>query len=99
MQQKIERLEIVLLIQTKAAGEESDGGEQQDVFSPLRPDAISGCVTAGGCSAQVAQMPQTHTHTRLINHKLFPTQRFQNTPDTCTYCVPIEKKNLNNEIC
>lgn len=40
--------------------EERDGGEQRDVFPPLRPDAISGCVAAGGCRAQVAQMPQTH---------------------------------------
>lgn len=46
----------------KREGEEKDGSEQH-VSSPLRPDAISGCVTAGGRRVQVAQMPQTNIHT------------------------------------
>lgn len=78
-----------LVIETK----EKKGG-RRGIFSPLRPGAISGCVTAGGCRAQVAQMPQTHTHTLVSHHRLLPPHKMT---DTSTYRIPIQKKILRGE--
>ena len=85
------------LIERKAAGEESNGGEQQDVFASLRPDAISGCLAAGGCRAQVAQMPQTQTQTQTGKKKLCAFSHTTPSKDP-GYRKTIENIYLNNKM-